>query len=197
MECVTCHEAAIEGLLCGGCGAIQPPLSGLDKFAVLGVARTFDLDMTDLERRYRELSRRVHPDRFARAPAEERRRSLSAATTLNEAYRTLRAAVPRAEYLLELAGKAACELPMDPEFLAEMLELREEQATLRAAGDTARLRALAANVRARLDEALARIAGLFAAHARGGAPDLLERVYVELASGRYFQRFLDDNEGEG
>ncbi len=63
--------------------------------------------MTDLEQRYRALSRQFHPDYFYNAPAAERRASLERSSYLNDAYRTLKNPVARLEYLLKLEGAAA------------------------------------------------------------------------------------------
>lgn len=195
MECVSCHQPAAEGLLCGGCGAVQPPRADLDKFAALGLPRRFELDVEDLELRHRELARRLHPDRFARASADERLRSLRAATALNDAYRTLRDVVLRAEYLVELGGAKANERhPVDPAFLVEILELREEHDAARAAGDEARATALVKDVRRRRDDALASLGGLFARAEAMGA-GAVGQIRAVLTSVRYFARFLDEHTG--
>src|SRR2546423_1889728 len=98
MICVECDKEVGDGLACPACGAVQTPRAGADRFALLGVAPRFDVDERELDARYRELSRKLHPDRFARAPAKARMRSLQAATALNDAYRTLRDPIKRAEY---------------------------------------------------------------------------------------------------
>jgi molecular chaperone HscB len=181
-ECWSCHEAA-NGLVCGKCGAVQAPRAGADKFALLGLTRGYAVDGEALERRFRELSRRLHPDRFAKAGAKERMLSLQASTALNDAYRVLRDPVKRAEYLLELAGARIGENdPVDPEFLMEMLELRE-------ASPGKDHEALARDVRGRRDAALREVERLFAS---GGAPEAIKH---QLTSMRYFQRFLNEMEG--
>ena len=98
MICWSCEKSAGEGVTCGACGALQPPDASADHFQVLGVERRFALDREALERRYKELTRVLHPDRFARADARARRASLARSVQLNEAWRTLRSrssAVPR------------------------------------------------------------------------------------------------------
>ena len=104
MICWSCEKDAGSGVLCQACAAIQPAEAGLDHFAVLGAQPRFDVDEVELERRYRELSRQVHPDRFARADARARRASLARSVQLNQAWKTLRDPVKRAEYLLSLQG---------------------------------------------------------------------------------------------
>ena len=82
-----------------------------------------------LEQSYRELQSLVHPDRHAQASDAERRASLSLATDVNEAYRTLKDPVQRARHLLELNGvdvafETNTQMPTD--FLLQQLEMREE-----------------------------------------------------------------------
>ena len=75
-----------------------------DHFETLGLPRRFAVDLPDLERRFREQSREVHPDRFATASPPERRAALERSTALNDAYRTLKDPLRRATYFLELRG---------------------------------------------------------------------------------------------
>ena len=58
-------------------------------FEIFDLPSSFEVDVDLLERRYRDLQRSVHPDRFANAGERERLRSVQQATLINEAYRTL------------------------------------------------------------------------------------------------------------
>jgi molecular chaperone HscB len=78
--------------------------SSADYFQVFGLDRKFALDTQPLEREFHRLSRRLHPDRFARATANEQEMSLANTALLNDAYRTLREPLQRTEYLLSLEG---------------------------------------------------------------------------------------------
>lgn len=98
-------------------------------FQLFGLAPAFALEPEALERRYREIQSRVHPDRFAHAGDAERRASLQWTTRVNEAYRTLTDPVQRAKHILELNGvdvqfETNTQMPAD--FLVQQLELREE-----------------------------------------------------------------------
>jgi len=53
-------------LFCPHCSKIQPPPGG-DFFQVFGLQRAFQVDLQALEHEFHRLSRKVHPDRFARA----------------------------------------------------------------------------------------------------------------------------------
>jgi molecular chaperone HscB len=95
-----------------------------------------------LERAYRDIQSRIHPDRHAHAGDAERRASMQWTTRVNEAYRTLKSPVQRAKYLLELNGiDVAFETntQMPPEFLTRQLELREALAEATEAGALDRL----------------------------------------------------------
>jgi len=115
-------------LFCGTCGAVQPPREA-DHFARLGLARSFDIDGAELQKRYFALQAKLHPDRFAGKSAKERAASLAQTTGLNEAYHALKQPLERAAYLLRLAGvepsTESSGTVDDPELLMESLERRE------------------------------------------------------------------------
>jgi molecular chaperone HscB len=90
-------------LFCPHCSKIQPPPGG-DFFQVFGLDRRFTIDQPALEHEFHRLSRKVHPDRFARAGENERQWSLADTALLNDAYRTLKEPLHRTEYLLKLEG---------------------------------------------------------------------------------------------
>ena len=115
-------------------------------FDLFGLAPTFSIEGEALERSYREIQSKVHPDRFAHAGDAERRASLQWTTRVNEAYRTLKDPVQRARHILELHGVDVAfetNTAMPPEFLAQQMELRE---TLEQARDAAALDALRKNL---------------------------------------------------
>jgi molecular chaperone HscB len=102
--CWACNGAlAGSPLLCPTCGKVQP-VSLADYFQVFGLQRKLGIDIAALEREFHRLSRKLHPDRFARASAEEQQWSLANTALLNDAYRTLRDPIQRTEYLLRLEG---------------------------------------------------------------------------------------------
>ena len=63
-----------------------------------------NLDLAELEHEFHRLSRKLHPDRFARAQENEKEWSLADTALLNDAYRTLKDPLRRTEYLLKLQG---------------------------------------------------------------------------------------------
>jgi molecular chaperone HscB len=90
-------------LFCPHCSKIQPPPGG-DYFSVFGLEPKLDLDLPALEHEFHRLSRKLHPDRFARALENEKQWSLADTALLNDAYRTLKNPLSRTEYLLKLVG---------------------------------------------------------------------------------------------
>jgi molecular chaperone HscB len=100
-SCAVAHNDST--LFCPHCSKIQPPPGG-DYFSVFGLEPRLNLDMAALEHEFHRLSRKVHPDRFARAGDNERQWSLADTALLNDAYRTLKEPLHRTEYLLKLHG---------------------------------------------------------------------------------------------
>ena len=100
-SCAVAHNDAT--LFCPHCSKIQPPPGG-DYFSVFGMAPRLDLDLGSLEHEFHRLSRKLHPDRFARARENEKQWSLADTALLNDAYRTLKDPIHRTEYLLKLHG---------------------------------------------------------------------------------------------
>jgi len=116
-------------------------------FDLFGLPPKFSIEGEALERSYREIQSKVHPDRFAHAGDAERRASLQWTTRVNEAYRTLKDPVQRARHILELHGiDVAFETntAMPPEFLMQQMELRE---TLEEAKDASSLDTLRADLK--------------------------------------------------
>jgi len=104
VECWSCAVAHNEStLFCPHCSKIQPPPGG-DYFSVFSLVPKLDLDLGMLEHQFHKLSRKLHPDRFARASSSEKDWSLADTALLNDAYRTLRDPIRRTEYLLKLRG---------------------------------------------------------------------------------------------
>ncbi len=135
-------------------------IAASDHFALFGLEPRFALDAVALERAYRQVQERVHPDRFAAGSAAEKRVAMQWAARVNEAFQTLRSPLKRAAYLCERHGApiaAESNTAMPAEFLARQLELREVLDEVRNDGDSASLIRLRDEVR-RLREAT--LAGL-------------------------------------
>ncbi len=165
----------------------------MDPFSTLGLPRRYEIDVQELEHRYRELQRALHPDRHAGASASERRMSLQNAVSVNEAYRTLKDDLRRAESLLALCASPADSEPVpDQEFLLEVMELREALSEAKAAGDLPRARKLAAQVSAAKTRAQAALAAAFAKLPEPPSAAELSAARAQVGRLKYFRRFLDE-----
>src|SRR5215471_12128914 len=100
--CWSCGQAA-SGHFCEACGRIQPAQS-TDYFSFFSLPRKLNIDLAGLEREFYRLSRKLHPDLFARSSSQEQEWSTEKTSQLNDAYRTLKDPIARTEYLLELEG---------------------------------------------------------------------------------------------
>jgi molecular chaperone HscB len=166
---------------------------------VLGFPRAYEMDERALEESFRALSRKLHPDRFARATSRERRFSLEQTTILNDAYRTLRDPVKRAEHLLALRGvKVAGEerggsASVPQEFLEQAMEDREKLLEAKMEGGPAAVQRLAEGVRGKRQETMDEIARVLREERAADAD--LQRTAQLLARLRYYARYLDEVEG--
>jgi molecular chaperone HscB len=88
---------------CSACGKVQPP-APVDYFSFFGLPQKLDLDVKALEKEFYALSRKLHPDVYARAEEKEQQWSEEQSSRLNDAYRTLKDPIKRTEYLLKLEG---------------------------------------------------------------------------------------------
>jgi len=133
--CRTCGGGApVDVHFCPQCTKILRLGRQGDYFAFLGVPRQLNLDLAELEQRFRALSRQFHPDYFYNSSAAERVASLERSSYLNDAYRTLKQPISRISYLLELEGiwtsadktgvNASKQVP--PALLEEVFALNEE-----------------------------------------------------------------------
>ncbi|MGA9524384.1 MAG: Fe-S protein assembly co-chaperone HscB [Myxococcaceae bacterium] len=201
MECWNCQAETHGAAFCPACGRIGPRAPGATHFDVFGIAPGYDVDLPALEKQYRDLSLKLHPDRFTQAVARERRLSLEQTAALNEAWRVLKDPVRRAFYLLRLHGvnleeeQAAERAKMPMEFLEEVMELREALAEAAAEKDLGKAQQMAGDVekrrKASLEEAVARLRTL-----QQDPKDEAARTKASNALGRvrYFSRFLEEVE---
>src|SRR5947208_8123258 len=90
---------------CTSCGKVQPP-APVDYFSFFGLPRKLNFDNATLERGFYAMSRKLHPDLYARRDSREQSWSLEQSSRLNDAYRALKDPIRSTEYLLKLVGVA-------------------------------------------------------------------------------------------
>jgi molecular chaperone HscB len=205
MICWSCQKEAGVGAFCAACGALQPPDDKADLFAVLGQPARYTVDLAAAEAAYKDQSRQVHPDRYATADTRARRASLARTVQLNLAWRTIKDPVRRAEYMLTRAGidiggkqptpgseeKRTMEVAAPPAFLLEILELNDDLAAAKRAGDSVKVAFMAEEMRERARAAMKAIEAAL----DSGARAQLEEAARSLAALRYYQRFIDQAAG--
>jgi molecular chaperone HscB len=134
--CWSCGSPTQGAHFCPSCTKIQPVRREEDYFAFFGMPRNLQIDEAGLERRFHQLSWKLHPDNFVRASENERNLSLELSSELNDAYRALRDPLARVEYLLAHAGmrkEGQHKQQAPPELLEEVFELNESLDELREA----------------------------------------------------------------
>jgi molecular chaperone HscB len=166
-------------------------------YEALGLEPKLALDLEDLQKRFYERSREWHPDRFSRGTPEQRQRSLDMTALVNDAYRTLREPVLRAEYFLSQKGFELSK-SAPPELLEEVFELNMALEEMRGGDDSVRPQLESADerfkkTRAEIDSELS---GLFQRFDQDGAKATLEEIHGNLNRRRYISNLVRDVEKE-
>lgn len=199
---------------CEACGRVQPSTASLNYFEMFGLPRHLNIDTAVLEKQFYRISRKLHPDMYARATSQEQEWSLAQSSLLNDAYRTLKNPLSRTEYLLKLEGvemeeeaqdKKGSRAPAD--LLEEVFELNMQLEEMRAGqkmgDDDPQLRQDLEAARQRFDgqlaEADAALSGLWNEWdtAAGSADDTIkqgvrDRMAALLDRRRYVRNLVRD-----
>ncbi len=197
IECPSCGRRQAPRLTCEQCSA--PLGAELDCFAALGLPPKLTIDLPALERLYHDLSRRVHPDRFASANSKVRSASLRATALLTRSYRTLKDPVARGLCWLELKGqKLADNNKQVPSDLAELVFDVQEQLAELTAERSDQLEATVSARREEVDQAMSdafeNLARNFAASDAGGGEEqkLIADLKTILSRIAYLRTLLRD-----
>jgi molecular chaperone HscB len=200
-ECWHCSGRTGLGLVCLHCEAPQPLPPAVDLFSILGLPRRLIVVRDDLERRYHEASRAIHPDRHQTAGERDQELSLAASSMVNRAYRTLRDPVARGRYWLELHGAPLGERnnKVPPALAALVFETQEQLEELRRTGGAAERRTVAsarADLDARVGDLIAELDGRYADWDAAGpaAPGALAELKRRLSEIAYLSTLLEDVE---
>ncbi len=105
----------------------------MNYFELFDLPIQFDLDITVLSDRFRQLQRQFHPDNFASGSDAAQLQSVQKAAQINDAYQTLKMPIRRAEYLLTLSNhdiQSEQETLKDLDFLMQQMEWRETLETI-------------------------------------------------------------------
>jgi molecular chaperone HscB len=193
--CWQCGQSVDKSLFCPHCKTLQPPPS--DYYILLSLDRKLNLNTAELQARFYELSRQLHPDRFMRKPEAERQYSLDASSILNDAYRTLKDPVKRAQYVLsqegfEIGEQRSKDVP--PELLEEVFELNMALEEMRSGDDSARpqLESAETNFVKMLSEADHQLEAQFAKYDESRDRETLTKIRGTLNRRKYIQNLLDE-----
>lgn len=155
-------------------------------FELFGLPQRFAQERSEIDRRWKDLQREAHPDKFAAQGASAQRAALQWSVRINEAYQRLKDPLKRARYLCEQLGApidAENNTAMPPEFLMEQMEWRE---ALDEADGEAALEELSDRVVEKRREMLARIQQLLDLEA--DAPAAAQQVRALM----FIERFAHD-----
>lgn len=67
VSCWSCginNSNLLSNLFCPHCKALQKPDNSENYFRILGVKETYDLDEVELAKKYKDLQKYLHPDKF-------------------------------------------------------------------------------------------------------------------------------------
>lgn len=159
-------------------------------YAALGLEPKLTLDSEDLRKRFYERSREAHPD-LAGSAAEDRM------AQLNDAFRTLRNPVARAEYFLSQRGlKLSTDVP--PELLEEVFELNMALEEIRGGDESAlpQLEVARKRFTAMQGEIDAELAAIGAGYDASGDAAALDQIRGSLNRRRYISNLLRDVDKE-
>ncbi|RUO62564.1 co-chaperone HscB [Pseudidiomarina insulisalsae] len=150
----------------------------MNHFELFDIPTAYDLDLAELQQRYRKLQQALHPDRHAAGSERDKLLAVQRTAQLNDAYQTLRSPLARAEYLLSLRGvdmQHEQKTLQDPEFLMAQMEWRERVEELDATDFTA-MDAAYTELAEQTAQLQAELERLIKADANGDAADTIRKL---------------------
>ena len=170
-----------------------------DFYEIFSLPRSLNISLDDLQKRFYALSRELHPDRFMPKPESERQRALDASSALNDAYRTFKDPIRRAQYLLALEGfdigeQRSRDVP--PELLEEVFELNMALEEMRSGDDSVRpqLEQAEKNFVSMLAASDQELAALFVKYDASRSRDVLGQIRNVLNRRKYIQNLVSEVE---
>ncbi|KAM3690227.1 hypothetical protein ACB098_09G109200 [Castanea mollissima] len=152
VRCWSCGNVANGSLFlfCDSCRSIQPLDQSVDYFQIFGLERKYDIGVENLEGKYKDWQKKLHPDLVHSKSAKERGFAAEQSARVIDAYRTLSKPLLRAIYIMRLEGVDVDEEETlsDPELLSEILEIRE---AVEEAADSQELNQIQSQMQEKLD----------------------------------------------
>jgi len=158
-------------------------------FEIFSLAQSWEVDIDQLDLRFRNLQQEFHPDRYASKSDFEQRLAMQTAATINQAYQTLKNPLLRAQYLLKLEGFDANQethITADSQFLMNQMLLREALSEAKFSEDP--LKALASLS----IEALENTAALQSEFAQQYRANAYNKAFDTLAKMQFASKLVND-----
>lgn len=196
-KCSKCESPMSSPVVCDYCHALNSVPAVTDHFTLLGLPRQYGLDLAQLQQKFVALSRHAHPDFHGDESPEAQQLSLRIASSVNDAYRTLKDPASRASYLLELLGgkSSAADKSVPDGFLPTTMMMQEELAQAKAEHNNAVISRLKSVLQTQQDGLLSRISKLFQDHqeavsCRAVVTDILDEIRKQVNAVSYVRKLL-------
>lgn len=120
-------------------------------FQIFDLPVAFELDLQALNARYLALQKTLHPDNFASASASDQRVAMQKSTEVNDALKTLKDPILRAESIISINTGELQDLEQkstqDVAFLMQQLQWREQLEEVEGQKDEKALNAFAKDIK--------------------------------------------------
>ncbi|XP_034692625.1 iron-sulfur cluster co-chaperone protein HscB homolog isoform X2 [Vitis riparia] len=106
VRCWNCKAAAqtTPFLACDSCRSVQPVDPSVDYFQIFGLEKKYELEDNNLEGKYKDWQKKLHPDLVHSKSEEEKEYAAEQSARVIDAYQTLSKPLARAIYVLKLEG---------------------------------------------------------------------------------------------
>lgn len=65
-KCWNCNFVYKSELFCSKCKVLQEPPENLTYFDIMGIPKSYDVTVSEVQKKYKELQKLLHPDKFSR-----------------------------------------------------------------------------------------------------------------------------------
>ncbi|CAL7946069.1 unnamed protein product [Xylocopa violacea] len=161
LKCWNCNFMYKSDLFCSKCKVLQEPPENITFFDLMGIPASYDVKVTEIQNKYKELQKQLHPDKFGAKSNKEKELSEILSSLVNKAYSTLSHPLKRGLYMLELNNITISEETdnINAEFLMEIMEKNEEIDD--AADDEEKIKKLVEKNGAVLNDLITQVADAF------------------------------------
>ena len=158
-------------------------------FEIFSLPLGWEIDIEQLDVKFRALQKALHPDRYANKNDFEKRLAVQTAAIINQAYETIKHPLTRAQYLLDLEGLDADQeshITSDGQFLMDQMLLREALSEIRGS-ENAKEALVSLSIEAQ--QTAAAIQQEFASYYQDKA---FKKAFESLAKMQFAIKFVDD-----